>query len=61
MEDLKGKIPSRRLLCGPEDDIKVDLKRIGFKSMDKIGLIQNRGRSSTLLITVLFGGFIKVE
>jgi hypothetical protein len=50
---LEGKEPIRRPGCRWKDDIKMDLKEVGCKSMYWSSLAQDRGKWRALVNTVM--------
>jgi hypothetical protein len=49
----EGKRPRGRRRCGSEDNIKMDLREIGWKVVDWIHLAQDRSRWRALVNTVM--------
>jgi hypothetical protein len=49
----KGKIPLGRPRCRWEDNIKMDLQELGYVSMDRIAMGQNRDRFWALVNAVM--------
>jgi hypothetical protein len=52
VETPEGKRPPGRPRYSWEDNIKIDLREIGWDGMDWIDLTQNRGQWRTLVSTV---------
>jgi hypothetical protein len=45
--------PFGRLRCRWEDNIKMDIREVGWGSMDWVGLVQSRGRWRALVNAVM--------
>jgi hypothetical protein len=50
---LEGKRPRQRSRCRWEDNIKIDLQKVGCGGMDWIKLAQDRERWQTLVTAVM--------
>jgi hypothetical protein len=53
VENLQGKIPPARPRHRWENNIKIDLRKVGSGDMDWIHLAQDRGQWRTLVNTVM--------
>jgi hypothetical protein len=56
----EGKRPLERSRCRWVDNIKIDLREIGWDSMDWIELAQDKDQWRALVNTVLNFGFLKI-
>jgi hypothetical protein len=53
VEKPEGKRPLGRRRCTWVDNIKIDLKRVGWDGMDWINLAQNRDQRRALVNTIM--------
>jgi hypothetical protein len=53
LEKLEGRIPLGKPRCRWDDNIKIDLREVGWRGMDWIDLAQDRNRWWAVVNTVM--------